>query len=248
MENERPMMRPLVLILLTIFSTGLAGAQKPATPAPMPTAKEELSAQSELVLKSISERYEKLRNWKAKFTHSNTSTALGTTKFSEGDFVFSYPKRFRFSLNGPSETSDFISDGVQAWYVSFPKGRKQPARVQHFAKVENLELDKYLILLRGLPSYTPESRAKLLKDFEVTSEVNEKQIALILEPKMSDDLVKVRLGFEQLKDHPDSALIVDSMGGESTIKIRDVERLQKIDPKEFTPKYHKDSKVEKVGN
>jgi|GEM_PF-2464745 len=242
------MKRALTLILLMNFSAANALAQRASAPSPAPSKDQEISAQTELVLKSLSERYEKLRNWKAKFTHSNVSTALGTTKFSEGDFAFSYPNRFRFSLNGPSEFSDFVSDGVQAWYVKFPKGRKSPAVVQHFPSVQGLELDKYLILLRGLPTYSPESRKKLLLDFKVSSRVNAKNLALILEPRMSDDLLKVELGFDQLKDHPDSALIADSLGGESTVKIRDVVRLQKIGDAEFKPVYPKGSRVEKAGN
>jgi outer membrane lipoprotein-sorting protein len=241
------MKRSLILILLANFGVASAVAQKPRTSAPVVKA-DEISPQTELVLKSLSERYEKLRLWKAKFSHNNKSAALGTTKFSEGDFVFAYPNRFRFSLNGPSEISDFISDGEQGWYVKFPKGRKSPALVQHFAKVGNLELDKYLILLRGLPSYTPESRAKLLKDFKVSSNVNSKMLTLVLEPRMSEDLVRVELAFEQLKEHPDSALIADSLGGESTIKISDVVRLQKVSPEDFKPKYPKDSRVEEVKN
>jgi outer membrane lipoprotein-sorting protein len=244
------MMRPLNLILLVnFFAAGAAVAQTPTQPAaPKAAKKEEISAETELVLRSLSERYEKLRNWKAKFTHNNSSPALGTNKFSEGDFIFAYPNRFRFSLNGPSEISDFISDGQQAWYVRFPKGRKQAALVQHFPKAAELELDKYLILLRGLPKYSPESRAKLLKDFKITSRVNQKILTLILEPRLSDDLTKVELSFEQLKDHPDSALIVDTLGGESSVKLNDVTRIEKIDPNEFKPKYPKDSKIEKVGN
>ncbi|MEO5667347.1 MAG: outer membrane lipoprotein carrier protein LolA [Bdellovibrionota bacterium] len=243
----------LALILLMNFFGPRAVAQapvkasKPIEKAPDKAA-DEISAQSELVLKSLSERYEKLRNWKAKFTHNNMSTALGTTKFSEGDFVFSYPDRFRFSLNGPSEFSDFVSDGKQAWYVKYPKGRKSAAVVQQFSNVKNLDLDKYLFLLKGLPTYTPQTRATLLKSFKITSRVTDKELTLVLEPKRSEDLVKVELSFEQLKDYPSTALIADSLGGESTVKISDVVRLQKISADEFVPKYPKDSRVEKVGN
>jgi outer membrane lipoprotein-sorting protein len=237
------MKRNTILILLLNLGLPPVFAQSTSTPAPKPSASDELTPQTELVLKSLSERYEKLRLWKADFTHTNYSTALGTSKMSKGNFVFSYPNRFRFSLNGPSEISDFISDGKQAWYIRYPKSRTEPAQVQHLKDVSKLELDKYLILLRGLPRYSPESRKSLLKDFQISSRVDEKNLTLILEPRRSEDLLKVELSFEQLKEHPGGALITDSLGGESTISITDVTRLQKIAPDEFSPKYHKDSQV-----
>ncbi len=206
----------------------------------------EASAQTELVLKSISERYEKLRIWSAEFSHNNYSAALGTTKFSKGNFLFAFPNRFRFSLEGPSEVSDFISDGKQAWYVKFPKGRKEPALVQHFKDVEKLELDKYLILLRGLSSEKGGARPDPRKDFKLSSRVDEKTLTLVLEPLRSEDLARVELTFEQLKEFPDSALIADALGGESTIKLTQVTRLQSAAPDAFKPKYHKNSRVEVV--
>lgn len=238
-ENDALMKSPTVLILLLNLIAAPGFAQKP-TPikkpaAPAAPAAAETTPQTELVLKSLSERYEKLRMWKAKFTHSNYSTAIGTTKTSEGDFIFAYPNRFRFTLNGPSVFSDFISDGQQAWYVVYPKGRKEAAQVNHFKDVTKLELDKYLIILRGVPSK---------KDFKITSRVDDKNLTLILEPRKSDELEKVELGFEQLKDFPSRAVMTDSLGGESTVTLRDAERVTKLDPEEFKAKYPKGSRVE----
>jgi outer membrane lipoprotein-sorting protein len=203
-----------------------------------------LDAQTELVLKSISERYEKLRSWSAKFGSTNSSAALGTARFSEGEFLFSYPNRFRFALNGPSEISDFISNGKEAWYARYPKGRKEPALVQYFKDIGKLELDKYLILLKGLPSLNAKSKADLLKTFKMSSSVNEKHIELILEPRRSDDLARVKLIFEQNKEYPEAAQIQDTLGGETLIKITKAQKIERVKAEEFAPKFPKGSQVE----
>lgn len=215
----------------------------PTVTKPAPTPKT-IDPQTELVLKSISERYEKLRNWKAQFGSTNTSAALGTSRFSNGEFVFAYPNRFRFSLNGPSETSDFISNGQEAWYARYPKGRKEAALVQRFKDIKNLELDKYLILLKGLPTLNKKSKDDLLNTFKLSSSVNDKHLELNLEPLRSDDLSKVQLVFEQNKEFPEAALLEDALGGETLIKITQAQKLQTVKADEFVPNFPKGSQVE----
>jgi len=220
-----------------LFTSLQANAQNPE-------AKNEIEPQTELVLKSISERYEKLRSWRAKFSSTNTSVALGTSRLSNGEFIFDFPNRFRFSLNGPSEISDFVSNGTEGWYARYPKGRKSPALVQHFKDVSKLELDKYLILLKGLPTVNAQSKAELLRTFKLSSNVNEKHIELILEPRRSDNLTRVKLVFDQNKEYPEAAQLEDALGGETLIKIIEAQKANKVKAEEFAPKFPKGSQIE----
>lgn len=233
------------LVLLASFSF-VSAAQKTAETKKPSTSKtvESLDPQTELVMKSISERYEKLQNWKAEFANTSSSATLGTTKFSNGNFVFSYPNRFRFSLNGPSEVSDFISNGKTAWYARYPKGRKEAALVQRFPDVKNIDLDKYLVLLKGFSVLNEKAKEDLLKTFKFTSSVNDKHLELILEPKSSDDLVRIKLVFDQSKEFPEAAQIETALSGETLIKITKAEKLKSVKADEFEPKFPKGSKIE----
>ncbi|NCN42121.1 outer membrane lipoprotein carrier protein LolA [bacterium] len=229
---------------------GKEKAQRPSKPTfnlnekPEKKSEDGLSSQTELVLKSVSERYAKLRAWSAPFAHESYSVALGTSRLSKGEFVFVRPDKFRFTLNGPAEISDFISNGKEAWYIRFPNGRKKSAQVQHFQSLQNIELDKYLILLRGISTERPEEKAKVLRDFKVESLLDSSKLSLLLTPKGSSDISEVSITFENTKPTPASAKIVDSLGGEVTIKLGEAKMLKTIDKKAFVPNYPKDSKIE----
>lgn len=228
-----------------VFSSTETFAQRAVKPAAK-ASKEELSSQSELVLKSVSERYAKLNSWSAPFAHESYSVALGTSRMSKGNFIFTRPNKFKFALNGPAEISDFISDGKQAWYVRFPEGRKKPAHVQYFKDIKNIELDKYLILLRGVSASNPAEKARVLKDFKVDSQLDSQSMTLLLSPRGSSDISTVSITFEQTKATPAGAQIIDSLGGEVTIKLGKAKSLKKLPKNAFKPSYHKKSQVEVI--
>lgn len=220
-------------------------AQKPAADK-SDSSKNTLSSQDELVLKSFSERYEELKNWKADFSHETYSVVLGNTRISKGELAFAYPNKFRFSLNGPSEYSDFVSNGKEAWYVRYPQGRSKPAQVQHFKDVTRLELDKYLILLRGISAEDSKAKTQLLRDFQIESSVDEKQINLSLTPRRASDVSKVAISFLQNQKTPHAAQIVDSLGGESTIKLAEGKKVSAHPKKTFVVTYPEGSQVEVI--
>ncbi len=233
-----------VLLLASVFSPARTWAEK--VDQPKKTEGDTLSSQTELVLKSVSERYAKLRAWSAPFAHESYSVALGTSRLSEGEFIFVRPDKFRFVLNGPAEISDFISNGKEAWYVRFPKGRKAPALVQHFKDLKNIELDKYLLLLRGVSANNPIEKKKLLKSFSVESSLDDSKMSLLLTPKGSSDISEISITFEQTKETPSNAKIVDSLGGEISIKLKDAKLLKTIEKNTFVPKIPKGSQVEEI--
>lgn len=238
-------MKVRALLLISFLAAPFAVANE-ATGKALSPSKETLTSQDELVLKSFSERYEELKNWKAEFSHETYSVVLGNTRISKGELAFAYPNKFRFSLNGPSEYSDFVSNGKEAWYVRYPQGRSKPAQVQHFKDVTRLELDKYLILLRGISAEDKVAKEKLIKDFTIETSLDEEQINLSLTPKGASDVSKVALSFKQNQKTPHAAQIVDSLGGESTIKLAEGKKVTKHPKTTFIATYPKDSQIEVV--
>jgi outer membrane lipoprotein-sorting protein len=200
---------------------------------------------TKLVLKSVSDRYEKLGNWKAKFTQESFSPGLGKGSFNEGVFFYARSanaEKFRYSLEGP-EFSDFISNGREAWLAVFREGRKKAAEVKHFRSVKDVDLSRYLIFFRGLGR---RSSSELEKDFKVSGKIIETVLSLTLEPKGKSDIAKLEIVFDNHVEAPKSAIITDHLGSTTTIKITSFESLSKVDTKTFEPSFPKGSKVEKL--
>ena len=190
--------------------------------------------QAKLLLKSMSLRYADLKTWKAKFTQETINPALGTNSFSEGEFAFQSPNKFRFSVLNP-EASDFISNGKEAWHVLFKNGRKNAGFVKHFKNVSTLELDRYLILLRGVSLKNPKEEADFFKKFLVEGTTEGDVLKLKLSPKKSSEIADIIIETKNNDKVPYLMTLVDALGVTTKIRIVGWEKVKNIDPKEFTP-------------
>lgn len=213
---------------------------------PAPVTNEEVSPVTRIVLRSISERYRKLSRWEANFKQETFSVGLGKGTYNEGRLVFVAPNKFRYSIMQP-ENSDFICDGVKAWYVTYRDGRSKPAYVRAFSKLNESDLDRYLILLRGIDANTPAKEKKLMADFMVSGKTGEGEITLELKPRRSTEIAKVELTFKNEEDAPPyRARITDVIGNTTTITVTAWKKFKKVNPQEFVPDYPKESTVEKL--
>lgn len=209
-------------------------------------ASAEVSPVTRIVLRSISERYRKLNRWEANFKQETFSVGLGKGTYNEGRLVFVAPNKFRYSIMQP-ENSDFICDGKKAWYVTYRDGRAKPAYVRAFSKLSESDLDRYLILLRGIDANTPAKEKKLLADFEVNGKTGDGEITLEMKPRRSTEIAKVELTFKNAEDAPPyRARITDVIGNTTTITVTVWKKFKKADPKEFLPDFPKESTVEKL--
>jgi len=211
--------------------------------APLPGAG--LSSETRNVLKTVSERYLKFRKWSAEFTQENHSIGLGQGQFFKGAFVFEFPNRFKYSLYSP-EVVDYISDGKKFWQIQFRQGREKAAHVRVFPDLKKVELDKYLFLLRGIDTRDKKSEARLLKDFAVEGKIIEDELHVILEPRQSNEIVKMTLIFKQSAEALYRAILEDALGAKTIITLLSHKVLKKVPADSFKAVYPSNSKVESI--
>lgn len=257
--GELKMQKTMLFIFLALLATptGLAAdlPAKKTVPgsknkqASIQNSKEasgnQLGTETRAVLKAVSERSARFKNWSAEFTQENYSIGLGQGQFSKGTFTFSYPQNFRYSLTSP-EIIDYICDGKTFWQIQYRDGRTKPAFVREFSDLSKVELDKYLFLLRGIDTLTPQSESKLLKNFVITGKTIEDELHLILEPRKSSEIIRMTLIFKQSESVLYRAVLEDALGAKTTITLVSHKLLTNIDPKTFVANYPRNSKVEKV--
>lgn len=219
------------ILLLALLTPVLS--PKAASPSP----------ETKTILNSISLRYKDLKAWKAKFTQETINPALGTNSFNTGEFAFQSPNRFRFSIL-TTETSDFISNGKEAWHVNYQQGRTKAGYVKHFKDVKNFELDRYLILLRGISFKSKKEEVDFYNKFEVSGTTVGDTLKLSLTPKKSSEIAEILIETKNADKVPYQMTITDALGVKTKILITAWEKVKAIDPKEFVPAIPAGSKVE----
>jgi outer membrane lipoprotein-sorting protein len=177
-----------------------------------------LDVETRLVLKAVSAKYQKNKVWRAKFSQEQSSVGLGQGRFFEGELVFAAPNKFRYILTTP-EKSQFVSNGREAWHMT--ERKDQGPFVRHFKNMAAADLDRYLILLRGLnPKLLgPKAEAQLTKDFAISGKSLAETLSLTIEPKTSSEIVRIQLSFLPASDFLDRALIEDALGNQTKIQI-----------------------------
>jgi outer membrane lipoprotein carrier protein len=86
-------------------------AQAPA-PAPAPPASARLDVKA--VVAEVQKRYDGAADFRARFTQTLTSTALGRKTNSAGEVMFKKPGRMRWDYEKP-EKSSYVTDGGVLW-------------------------------------------------------------------------------------------------------------------------------------
>ncbi len=230
------MIKSVIFVYLLLFSSTLNATTKAKAKG------FEISSETRLVLKSVSERYRKLKNWSAEFSQETYSLGLGRGTFQKGEFHFSDPNRIYFSVAEP-DASTFVSNGQEAWLAKYPKGIKAPADVKHFRDLSRIELDRYLIFLRGIDTLSPEKEANLLKEYKVSSKTNPSEISLVLEPRRSSEVTQVEMVFSQTEVAPKKIILTDALGNTTTVLLVKTLLDVKHAKSAFVPSFPKKSKV-----
>jgi outer membrane lipoprotein-sorting protein len=205
-------------------------------------SKEEVSAETRLALRSVSERYRKLRHWTADFSQETFSTGLGRGTFQTGQFRFLEPSHVDFDLSEP-DASRFVSNGREAWQLKYSKGKGKAAEGYHFSQVSDLELSRYLIFLRGIDVSSPAKEKELFKDYKVSAKVDASTIALTLVPKQNSEVSSVELYFSQTKVPPEKIVLEDEIGNRTTVTLTKADTEAKLDPATFKPEIPRGSKI-----
>jgi outer membrane lipoprotein-sorting protein len=214
-------------------------------PPAKPAAKKDgsLDSKTRLILRTVSERYKELKDWSAEFNHETSNVGLGTGTVGKGRFYFVRPNKFRYSITEP-EASDFICDGKQAWLIRYPQGRGNAARVQHFKDVSRIELDRYLLVLKGIDATDPASEARLMKEFKISGSSDKSEIRLSLEPIRPSEIARLDLHFPQRKVAPGKVVITDALGNTTTLSLTKTNAIKKTLPEWFRADYPAGSKVD----
>ena len=139
------MVGPLVCLLMAM-------AQAPAAAAPAPAAGG-ARLDVKTVVAEVQKRYDSAADFRARFTQTLTSSALGRKTNSAGEVMFKKPGRMRWDYEKP-EKSSYITDGGVLWLY-------EPDDKQAFKqKLESSQLPAALSFLTG--------KGKLATEFDIT--------------------------------------------------------------------------------
>lgn len=194
---------------------------------------------SAIIKKSLASRFARLPQWKAHFTQETSSVGLGRGSFSEGRFVFVRPNLFRYSLVSP-EKSDFIHNGKEAWQIIYPRGAAKPPHVRHFKDPSRLDLNRYLVLFRGLPT------GQQSDDFNVQGKRENQDLVVEITPRKDSEIVNMVLVFKNNVEAPYRAVLKDTLGNTTTITVGSFEPLKKVEEAEFRPEIPKNAVIEEL--
>jgi outer membrane lipoprotein carrier protein len=136
-------------VIATLASVVVAMAQAPR-PAPPPGVRLEVKA----VVAEVQKRYDAAADFRARFTQTLTSAALGRKTNSAGEVMFKKPGRMRWDYEKP-EKSSYVTDGGTLWLY-------EPDDKQAFKqKLESSQLPAALSFLTG--------KGKLATEFDIAS-------------------------------------------------------------------------------
>jgi len=227
-------------LLLIVF--GVLGFAREGFSVSKTAAAEQISSETRIAMKAISERYKKLKNWTAEFSQESFSIGLGRGTFQTGTFRFADPNLIDFVVKEP-EASQFVSDGQQAWHVKYPKGLSKAADAHYYSQVSGMELSRYLIFLKGIDVADAAKEKELLAEYKVSGKSDPASIVLTLEPRKSSEISSVELHFSQNKIPPSKIVLLDAIGNTTTVTILKTTLDAKLEKASFRPQLPKGSKV-----
>jgi outer membrane lipoprotein carrier protein len=137
-------------VIATLASLLLTMAQPPGpAPAPPPGARLDVKA----VVAEVQKRYDGAADFRARFTQTLTSAAMGRKTNSAGEVMFKKPGRMRWDYEKPEKAS-YVTDGGVLWLY-------EPDDKQAFKqKLESSQLPAALSFLTG--------KGKLTTEFDIS--------------------------------------------------------------------------------
>jgi len=172
---------------------------------------------SRIILKSISERYKALGSWSAEIFQTNENRISGKSKPKLGSFVFVLPNKFRFEIKDKPR-SIFISDGITAKIQQFDINNKKPTP-RNLGKISNLDLSRFLLILKGLDIEDTKKWEQFKKDFTFRGIKKSELITLWLKPKFDTDISTIEFNFKNNELAPKRLMITFHSGTKNIIDI-----------------------------
>jgi outer membrane lipoprotein carrier protein len=197
---------PKLAFALAAAALALPGSARSATPAPADCA--------ESVARRVQERYDGVRDLRARFVQTTRSVAFGAGSSAEperarGEVAFAKPGRMRWAYEEP-EPSLVVSDGETLW-IHDPAARE----------VQVLEVEQGFLSGAALQFLLGSGR--LLESFRVAAEgCGRPEVTLDLVPRAEATYERLRLDVEAATGEIRRTAVVDLFGNRTDVELSDV--------------------------
>jgi outer membrane lipoprotein carrier protein len=201
----------------------LACALFAATPTPAPAASSP-RLPLEAVVDKVQKRYDAATDFRARFTQTLTSTAMGRKTNSAGTVMFKKPGRMRWDYDRP-EKAIYVSDGGVLWLY-------EPDDQQAFKQeLKASQLPAALAFLTG--------KGKLAAEFDISAVAKSPygtpgDYLLSLSPKVAEPQVKSILFVVDPKTFDvRESVITDGQGNTNDLTFADIKTNTRLPESEF---------------
>ena len=207
-----------------MLTSALACALFAATPAPATPAAAPSRLAVDAVVERVQKRYDSASDFRARFTQTLTSTAMGRKTNSAGGVMFKKPGRMRWDYDKP-EKATYVSDGGVLWLY-------EPEDQQAFKQeLKASQLPAALAFLTG--------KGKLASEFDITAVAKSAygtpgDYLLSLSPKVAEPQVKTILFVVDPKTYDvRESVITDGQGNLNDLTFADIKTNSHLPESEF---------------
>lgn len=219
--------RCFAVVIAGLFGSVLAGSA--ASDPKVETGSSDCgSALAEETARRIQARYERIRDLRADFQQSTTSSTFQGQPSSQpaprrGRVVFAKPGRMRWTYAAP-EASVVVSDGKTLWIHDF-----DAKTVTRLAVTEGYLSGAALQFLMG--------DGRILDSFEVrATRCNAKRVTLDLKPRTDASYERLGLVADRASGHVVATSVTDLFGNRTRIRFEKLEENRNPPPDTFTLK------------
>ncbi len=201
-----------MLAWLAIFSLpSLASAESGALAGEAGPSSAGACAQE--IAERVQQRYDAVRNLRARFIQRTASVALGSTSAATleagGEVFFAKPGRMRWSYETP-EPSLVVSDGATLWIYD-----PQAEEAQQFPLGPEFLSGAAIQFLLG--------DGRLVEEFEISArDCGEPQVWLLLTPRTDSSYERLELAALRETGEIRSTVVVDILGNRTEVELDDV--------------------------
>jgi outer membrane lipoprotein carrier protein len=200
---------PILLCVAALSFPGVARSE-PSVDAP---AAEPAGACAAAVAERVQQRYDAVRDLRARFVQRTASVALGSasgaTLEAGGEVFFAKPGRMRWSYETP-EPSLVVSDGTTLWIYD-----PQAEEAQQFPLGPEFLSGAAIQFLLG--------DGRLVDEFEIDArDCQEARIWLLLTPRKDSSYERLELAADRTTGEIRSTVVVDILGNRTEVELDEV--------------------------
>lgn len=202
-----------ILLGVAVFSVpAVSGAEPGALSAVAESPPADACAPA--VAERVQQRYDAVRDLRARFVQRTASVALGSagaaTMEAGGEVFFAKPGRMRWSYQTP-ESSLVVSDGTTLWIYD-----PQAEEAQQFPLGPEFLSGAAIQFLLG--------DGRLVDEFEIAArDCGEKRVWLLLTPRVDSSYERLELGADRETGEIRSTVVVDILGNRTEVELDDVQ-------------------------